>query len=201
VSRFGNDSSEWRSYSAKLFALLEISQGGTLFIYQGQELGLKNFPESWSLEEYKDAATINFWNRSVEQKHIHTTLPLFSFLTEFPRTLSYPSNPCLRIKERRKAEAKPGEEVDMTDVIKGLQHKARDHSRVPMPVRTLPTSNIDSELTTKCAHLGKFPRSVDRRSQRWFYYRCSLDAGERRLRRWVECAGTARRQYERSRIL
>ena len=63
VSRFGNDSKEWRSYSAKLFALLEISQGGTLFIYQGQELGLKNFPESWGLEEYKDAATINFWNR------------------------------------------------------------------------------------------------------------------------------------------
>jgi len=78
VSRFGNDSKEWRSYSAKLFALLEISQGGTLFIYQGQELGLKNFPESWSLEEYKDAATINFWNRSVEQKHTRT-LPLFHF--------------------------------------------------------------------------------------------------------------------------
>ena len=40
----------------------------------------------------------------------------------------------------------------MTDVMKALQHKARDHSRVPMPVRALPTSNIDSELTTKCVH-------------------------------------------------
>ena len=50
-----------------------VSQGGTLFIYQGQELGLKNFPASWSLEEYKDVATINFWNRSVSlQGHAHT---------------------------------------------------------------------------------------------------------------------------------
>ena len=74
VSRFGNDNKEWRSYSAKLFALLEISQGGTLFIYQGQELGLKNFPASWGLDEYKDAATINFWNRSVGHRYGH---PLF----------------------------------------------------------------------------------------------------------------------------
>ena len=80
VSRFGNDSEQWRSYSAKLFALLEISQGGTLFIYQGQELGLKNFPASWGLEEYKDAATINFWNRSVGQRH--TLLPFVYFPME-----------------------------------------------------------------------------------------------------------------------
>jgi hypothetical protein len=42
-----------------------------------------------------------------------------------------------RIKERRRAEAKPGEEVDMSDVMQGLQRKARDHSRVPMPVRPI----------------------------------------------------------------
>jgi oligo-1,6-glucosidase len=74
VSRFGNDSKEWRSHSAKLFALLVVSQGGTLFIYQGQELGLKNFPASWGLEEYKDAAAINFWNRSAffSQEHTRT---------------------------------------------------------------------------------------------------------------------------------
>lgn len=40
----------------------------------------------------------------------------------------------LRIKERRKAEAKSGEDVDMSDVMEGLHRKARDHSRVPMPV-------------------------------------------------------------------
>lgn len=148
VSRFGNDSKEWRSHSAKLFALLEVSQGGTLFIYQGQELGLKNFPASWGLEEYKDAATINFWNRLVGRMHTHippleptSSLP---FSNGVPRTQSHVLTCFIRIKERRKAGANPGEEIDMSDVMNGLRHKARDHSRVPMPVRTflVSTNNI-----------------------------------------------------------
>jgi oligo-1,6-glucosidase len=65
VSRFGNDSQEWRARSAKLLAMLEITQGGTLFVYQGEELGMKNSPKSWGIDEYKDAATINYYNRYV----------------------------------------------------------------------------------------------------------------------------------------
>lgn len=63
VSRFGNDSEEWRAISAKMLAILQITQSGTQFVYQGQELGLKNFPRSWGIEEYKDIASQNFWNR------------------------------------------------------------------------------------------------------------------------------------------
>ena len=63
VSRFGNDSPKWRTISAKLLSLLEITQGGTLYIYQGQEIGMNNFSETWSIDEYKDVATINYWNR------------------------------------------------------------------------------------------------------------------------------------------
>lgn len=62
VSRFGNDSVEWRTLSAKLLALLQTTQTGTLYVYQGEEIGLKNFPRSWGIEEYKDVATINHWN-------------------------------------------------------------------------------------------------------------------------------------------
>lgn len=65
VSRFGNDSDAWRAVSAKMLAILQVSQSGTQFVYQGQELGLKNFPKSWGIEEYKDVASINYWNRSV----------------------------------------------------------------------------------------------------------------------------------------
>lgn len=61
VSRFGNDSDEWRSYSAKLLAMLQTTQSGTIFVYQGEELGMRNFPRTWGIEEYKDVATINFW--------------------------------------------------------------------------------------------------------------------------------------------
>ncbi|KAF9463172.1 glycoside hydrolase family 13 protein [Collybia nuda] len=65
VSRFGNDSEEWRAPSAKMLAMLEISLGGTQYVYQGQELGLKNFPRSWGIKEYKDVASQNYWNRQV----------------------------------------------------------------------------------------------------------------------------------------
>ena len=65
VSRFGNDTAKWRALSAKLLAILQTTQSGTLFVYQGEEIGMKNFPRPWGIEEYKDVATINFWNQCV----------------------------------------------------------------------------------------------------------------------------------------
>ncbi|KAH7906284.1 glycoside hydrolase family 13 protein [Hygrophoropsis aurantiaca] len=62
VSRFGNDSDKWRVTSAKMLSILEIAQTGTLYVYQGQELGMKNFPRSWGIDEYKDVASQNYWN-------------------------------------------------------------------------------------------------------------------------------------------
>ena len=46
-----------------MLAILEISQTGTLYIYQGQELGLKNFPRTWGIEEYKDIAMQNYYKK------------------------------------------------------------------------------------------------------------------------------------------
>ena len=64
VSRFGNDTTdEKRTLSAKMLAVMQVTQSGTLYVYQGEELGLHNFPRSWGLEEYKDVATQNFYNR------------------------------------------------------------------------------------------------------------------------------------------
>ncbi|KAF8345368.1 glycoside hydrolase family 13 protein [Amanita rubescens] len=69
VSRFGDDTTdEKRARTAKLLALLEICQGGTLYVYQGQELGLKNFPRTWGIEEYKDIASLNYWNKVKKQR-------------------------------------------------------------------------------------------------------------------------------------
>jgi glycosidase len=63
VSRFGNDSTpELQALTAKLLAMMQITQGGTIYVYQGEELGLKNFPLSWGIEEYKDVATVNHYN-------------------------------------------------------------------------------------------------------------------------------------------
>lgn len=48
-----------RARVAKVLATLEAGQSGTLFIYQGQELGMRNMPEDWPLEEYKDVESQN----------------------------------------------------------------------------------------------------------------------------------------------
>ncbi|KAH7025656.1 alpha-glucosidase [Microdochium trichocladiopsis] len=67
LSRFGDDSAEWREYAAKMICAKSIALGGTEYIYQGQELGMRNIPSDWPIEEYKDVETQNYWNYAVKQ--------------------------------------------------------------------------------------------------------------------------------------
>ena len=65
VSRYCDDSDAYREYGAKLLALMQTTLSGTLFVYQGEELGMRNVPKSWDImEEYKDIESINFWKKS-----------------------------------------------------------------------------------------------------------------------------------------
>ncbi|KAH6660894.1 trehalose-6-phosphate hydrolase [Truncatella angustata] len=64
VSRYADDSDEWRHLGAKLIALMQTTLGGTLFVYQGEEIGMRNIPTEWDPEEYKDIETINFWKKT-----------------------------------------------------------------------------------------------------------------------------------------
>ncbi|KAK6874639.1 Alpha-glucosidase [Candida tropicalis] len=66
VTRFGNDK-KYHDKSGKLLAMLQTTLTGTLFIYQGQEIGMTNLPRSWSIEEYKDINTINYYNAFKEK--------------------------------------------------------------------------------------------------------------------------------------
>ncbi|KIW66174.1 hypothetical protein PV04_08375 [Phialophora macrospora] len=61
ISRYCDDTGEYRTKSAKLLAAHMGLQSGTIFIYQGQELAQINVPESWGLDEYKDIEVINHW--------------------------------------------------------------------------------------------------------------------------------------------
>ena len=60
VSRFGNDD-EYRRESAQTLATLQLTISGTPFIYQGEEIGMTNYPFS-SLEELRDVQSINQFN-------------------------------------------------------------------------------------------------------------------------------------------
>lgn len=65
VSRFADDSPQWRVPSAKMLAIWLAAQTGTLFLYQGQEIGMINMPKGWGIEEYKDVESQNFWKEAV----------------------------------------------------------------------------------------------------------------------------------------
>lgn len=62
VSRFGDDSSEYRKQSAKMLAIFWASLSGTNFLHQGGEIGMINAPESWGIEDYKDIDSQNFYS-------------------------------------------------------------------------------------------------------------------------------------------
>lgn len=63
ISRYTDDSDEWREYGAKLLCLMQTTLAGTLFVYQGEEIGMRNVPTSWRPEEYKDIESVNFWKK------------------------------------------------------------------------------------------------------------------------------------------
>ncbi len=109
VSRYTDDSDEWREYGAKLLCLMQTTLAGTLYVYQGEEIGMRNIPESWGSEEYKDIESINFFKKWV------FALIIFLILT-VPRFRDmYPNNP------EKQALAR-----------KIMQRKARDSARTPV---------------------------------------------------------------------
>lgn len=57
LSRFADDSPKWREFAAKMICTKYCTLGGTEYIYQGEELGMRNIPPDWPIEEYKDVET------------------------------------------------------------------------------------------------------------------------------------------------
>ena len=53
ISRYCDDSEKYRELSAKLLAMMHSTLSGTPYVYMGQELGMRNIPKSWGVEEYK----------------------------------------------------------------------------------------------------------------------------------------------------
>lgn len=61
VSRFCDDSDEYRDMGAKLLCIMQTTLTGTLYVYQGEELGMRNIPPDWPPEEYKDVESVCYW--------------------------------------------------------------------------------------------------------------------------------------------
>ncbi|KAL1307009.1 hypothetical protein AAFC00_005638 [Neodothiora populina] len=69
VSRFGDDSPEWRVRSGKMLALMNAALSGTLYIYQGQEIGMINLPRDLPIDEYKDIESGNYYKMVAERSN------------------------------------------------------------------------------------------------------------------------------------
>lgn len=66
VSRFGDDG-RWRVESAKMLATLLHGMQGTPYVYQGEELGMTNFPFE-SVEQCRDIETLNMVREAVGER-------------------------------------------------------------------------------------------------------------------------------------
>ncbi|WP_057745632.1 glycoside hydrolase family 13 protein [Liquorilactobacillus capillatus] len=69
VSRFGNDSPEFRERSAKMLAATLHMMQGTPYIYQGEELGMTN-AHFTDLQQYRDIESLEAYHQLVEKEKL-----------------------------------------------------------------------------------------------------------------------------------
>ncbi len=65
LSHFGDPDPGWRTRSAKVLATLLLTQRATPFVYQGEELGMANYPFT-SIEQIEDVRAKREWRERVE---------------------------------------------------------------------------------------------------------------------------------------
>jgi oligo-1,6-glucosidase len=66
VSRYGNDTPEFRNLSAKMLTTFVMSMRGTPYFYYGDELGMTN-PGFDKIEDYRDMSTLNEYQYQKKQ--------------------------------------------------------------------------------------------------------------------------------------
>lgn len=47
---------------------MQCTLSGTLFVYQGEEIGMANLPSSWNIDEYKDIASQEYYAEEMEAR-------------------------------------------------------------------------------------------------------------------------------------
>lgn len=62
VTRWGNDSPEWRTLSSKMLTTFLLTMRATPFYYQGDEIGMSNIKFN-TIEDYRDIESINMYHQ------------------------------------------------------------------------------------------------------------------------------------------
>ncbi len=79
VSRFGNDSPEYRELSAKMLATTMHFMQGTPYIFQGEEIAMTNVAFE-NIEDYRDIDTLNAYRDLVEEQKRLTPETMMEFV-------------------------------------------------------------------------------------------------------------------------
>ncbi|KAK6837764.1 hypothetical protein RU639_001709 [Aspergillus parasiticus] len=66
ISRFASDAPKFRVQSGKALSVLLSTLSGTLFVYQGQEIGMVNVPDTWTISDYRDLNSIAYYNNATQ---------------------------------------------------------------------------------------------------------------------------------------
>jgi oligo-1,6-glucosidase len=84
VSSFGDDSLEFRVPSAKLLETMLLTLRGTPYIYQGDELGMTNYPFK-SINQFNDIEALNGYKLDVQTRHSTTAADYLANLRHMSR--------------------------------------------------------------------------------------------------------------------
>jgi alpha-glucosidase len=68
LSRYASDLPQLRATAAKMLATYLGSLSGTLFLLQGQEIGIANVPREWRIEDYIVAERKNYYNEVLKRR-------------------------------------------------------------------------------------------------------------------------------------
>ncbi len=79
LSRMGNDDPKYREVSAKMLATCLHMMQGTPYVYQGEELGMTNYPFT-SLDEFRDIESIHAY-RELTEKGIVSPEDMFDYIS------------------------------------------------------------------------------------------------------------------------
>lgn len=60
INRYASAEPQYINDSGKLLALMNMTLTGTVYVYQGEEIGMTNVPSTWGAEEYLDVNSINY---------------------------------------------------------------------------------------------------------------------------------------------
>lgn len=68
LSRYGSDLPLHRKDAAKMLAVYLATLSGTLFLLQGQEIGMANAPASWTVDDFIDVEGRNYYDSVLEKR-------------------------------------------------------------------------------------------------------------------------------------